>query len=381
MAAGPGQDSGLWQDSAVRYNPSVIPERAWHPPFPEDLLPIFRGEGLTLLGIAAADGSPEQEARYRERLEAGATADMDYLRRHAPLKFAPSRILAGCRSVIAVGLSYHQPAPDPREAWGATPPRGRIARYAWGRDYHKVLGDRLRRVARRLERARPGERFAPFTDATALAERHYADAAGLGFTGRNGLLISSDCGSWLVIGEILTTAALPPGGPSGDPHGSCPPSCRRCLAACPTGALTAPMQLDARRCISYLTIENRGSIPEELRPLLGDWVFGCDACQEVCPHNAGRRPTTVPDFLTPRAGPTQEIERVLALRDHEDVVAAFAGSPLVRAGRRGLVRNACVVAANARAVALLPRLRELATDSDPVVAEHAAWAVSRLTKG
>jgi len=125
----------------------VIPERAWHAPFPDPIRPVFRGEGLTLLGIAAADGNPEAQARYRARLEAGATADMDYLRRHAPLKFAPQRILAGCRSVIAVGLSYHQPEPEVPEPGVAVSTRGRIARYAWGRDYHKVLGDRLGRVA------------------------------------------------------------------------------------------------------------------------------------------------------------------------------------------------------------------------------------------
>jgi epoxyqueuosine reductase len=147
---------------------------------------------------------------------------------------------------------------------------------------------------------------------------------------------------------------------------------------CPTGALVGPNDIDASRCISYLTIEHKGSIPTELRPLIGEWLFGCDLCQEVCPLNVRAQVTDVEDFVRVRAGDRQSLERILGLRDHADLAAAFGGSPLMRAGRRGLVRNACVVAANVGAVSLLPRLRGLAADADPVVAEHAAWAVAVL---
>jgi epoxyqueuosine reductase len=177
-------------------------------------------------------------------------------------------------------------------------------------------------------------------------------------------------------------------------HGACPSGCRKCIAVCPTGALLGPHRIDASRCISYLTIEHKGSIPEELRPKIGNWLFGCDLCQEVCPLNVRAEVTEVTDFVRVKAGESVELRAVLELRDDEDARARFAGSPLLRAGRRGLVRNACVVAANngaaeapavagatAAALGLLPVLRRLAGDADPVVAEHARWAVQRLADG
>ncbi len=351
----------------------------WVPPFPDGLRPLFAEQGLGLVAVADAEALPDREARFRRWIERGSAGGMEWLARAAPLRYAPAKILPGCRSIVVAALNYYQ------ETQAAAPnheaPSGRIARYAWGRDYHKSLGQRLRSVVRALERRWPNERFAAAVDATPLAERAYAERAGIGFCGRNTLLISSRFGSWIVLGEILSTLRFAPSGGCGDRHGACPPDCRRCIEACPTRALAGPQDLDASRCISYLTIEHKGSIPADLRPLIGDWLFGCDLCQEACPLNARAPVTDVEDFTRLKAGARQPLARILALGNRADVAAAFAGSPLARSGRRGLVRNACVVAANAGAADLLPELRRLSRDADPVVAEHAAWAAAALEAG
>jgi epoxyqueuosine reductase len=352
----------------------VIPSEDWYPPVAPEIRDLFAAHGLALAGVADAQPLPDEERRYAAWVAAGRAGGMAWLQRHAGLKFAPERLLPGCRSILFAGLNYYQDRPRPR----AGEPAGRVARYAWGRDYHKVLGQKLKSAARELAALYPGDRFEAAADATPLGERAYAERAGIGFTGRNTLLISSAYGSWFVLGEILSTRPFAASGDAGGRHGACPRSCRRCLDVCPTGALVGPHEIDASRCISYLTIEHKGSIPVELRPLMGDWVFGCDLCQEVCPLNVRARVTDVADFVRARSGGSPGLARLLALRDHADVVAAFAGSPLLRAGRRGLVRNACIAAANTGAVALLPELRALTADADPVVAEHAAWAVSVL---
>lgn len=343
---------------------------------------LFAEHGLEAVGVAAATSLPEETARYRARLEAGYAAGMGYLHRHADQKFDPDRILAGCRSIITAALGYYQDPTsngDDRPRTGAAAePTGRVARYAWGKDYHEVLGERLRRIARVLEQRMPGESFRPATDATPLAETRYAELSGLGHIGRNSLVIHAVLGSWIVLGEILTTAVLPP-----TPHTpavpQCPPGCRACIDACPTGALVAPRVVDARLCISYHTIENRGDIPVELRPAMGDHAFGCDDCQDVCPLNHAVPRTTVPEFLEHRAGPVVSLARLLALRSRSEVERLYRGSALTRAGRAGLVRNAAVVAANVGAVEHLGELRRLSSDPDARVAEHARWAVERLT--
>jgi epoxyqueuosine reductase len=355
----------------------VIPSEDWFPPFEAELKPFFDPQGIRLLGVAAADALPDEQARMGQWLGQGRAGGMEWLARHAPLKYDPQRLLPGCRSIIFAGLNYFQEKGRPPGPASAGP-RGRIARYAWGRDYHKSLGERLERVAAALQQRWPAERFAAAADATPLGERAYAERAGLGFTGRNTLLISSAYGSWFVLGEILCTRAFEPSGRADGRHGGCPRTCRRCLDVCPTAALTAPAEIDASRCISYLTIEHKGSIPAELRPLIGDWLFGCDLCQEVCPLNVRAQVTDVQDFMRLRAGEAQSLRRLLALEDNDEVREAFAGSPLVRAGRRGLVRNACVVAANTGARELIPEIERLCADGDEIVAEHARWAVSIL---
>ncbi|MDE0228454.1 MAG: tRNA epoxyqueuosine(34) reductase QueG [Spirochaetaceae bacterium] len=254
---------------------------------------------------------------------------------------------------------------------------GRVAQYAWGRDYHKLLRARLRSLVRRLAEQYPHERFRTGADATPLLESHHAVAAGVGFRGKHTLAINGEDGSWFFIGEVLTTLAIAPT-PSRS-RKRCGSGCSYCIDVCPTNAIVAPYQLDARRCISYLTIEHRGPVAEELREAIGDWLFGCDLCQEVCPWTVRARATAEPDLLHWRAGDALELAPLLELRTHDDLVARFAGSPLMRAGRDRLVRNACTVAGNRGTVELLPQLRRLMRDRDRGVAEHARWAVQRIT--
>ena len=369
--------------------------------------------GLTPCGVVAARRDPAVERAYRAWLAAGhhgwrraATGRWPTLSATRRLKADPEALLPGCRTVLVVALGYYQTpgrrwtgreeeaaaangAAQPDEAAanglpaGAGDPAqpeaqaGRIAQYAWGRDYHKLLGARLRALARGLAERFPEHRFRAGVDATPLLETHYAVAAGVGFRGKHTLAINAAHGSWFFIGELLTTLAieeLPKPAPK-----RCGSGCTYCIDVCPTRAIVAPYQLDARRCISYLTIEHRGPVPEELRPAIGDWLFGCDLCQEVCPWTVRAQATPEPDLLTWRAGNSQALAPLLALRSHADLTARFAGSPLMRAGRDRLVRNACTVAGNRRARELLPQLRCLTQDPDRGVAEHARWAVARIT--
>ncbi|MFP4430904.1 MAG: tRNA epoxyqueuosine(34) reductase QueG [Spirochaetaceae bacterium] len=333
---------------------------------------LFAEEGLTLMGVADAVVNESGEADYQEWIRRNFHGSMTYMERHAAAKFRPEELLPGCRSILVVGLNYYQDAP------AATNRQGKIARYAWGRDYHKVLGKRLKRIRRRLEDRFPDDQFRNFTDATPLAERYYAERAGIGFQGRNTLLISERYGSWFLIGEVLSTRRFPPTSAPPGHHGACPSSCRKCIDICPTGALYAPYRIDASRCISYLTIEHKGSIPEELRSKVGNWLFGCDLCQEVCPLNVRRQITGETDFLRINAGATAELDEILSIPDEETFKNRFAGSPLMRPGRVGLIRNACVVSANNGARELLPQLRRLTMDENEIIAEHARWAVEQL---
>ncbi|HUX21056.1 MAG TPA: tRNA epoxyqueuosine(34) reductase QueG [Spirochaetia bacterium] len=354
----------------------MIAREPFFPQIDNDVRELFANEGLELVGVADALPSKEARLQFEAWVASGYAGSMDYLSRHARMKYDPEKLLPGVRSILFAAINYFQ-RPDKQ----AEVTQGRIARYAWGRDYHKALGGRLRRIVGALCAAYPTETFRSFTDSTPLGERFYAERAGIGFTGRNTLLISSQFGSWFLLGEILSTRRFEPSGPVDGRHGACPGNCRRCLDICPTGALIAAGRIDASRCISYLTIEHRGSIPEELRPKMGNWLFGCDLCQEVCPLNLRERGTDVKDFIQVKAGATQELAAILSIPTDEEFTRRYAGSPLMRAGRSGLVRNACIVAANNGAVGLLRLLRTLIDDADDVIAEHALWAVDRLTAG
>lgn len=333
----------------------------------------FADQGLDFLGVATVDHTSahdEAQNRYRRWLAAGNHGTMAFLENHEPAKYDPSYALEGVRSLIIAGMGYHQPRATIRPATGL------IARYAWGRDYHKVLLAKLKRAAEALGSLWPEERWRSFTDTAPIDERWWAARAGATFTARNTLAINHRLGSWFLLGEILTTKALKPTVPVH--QGTCPSGCRRCHEVCPTGALDAAGTIDARRCISYLTIEHRGPIDDDLKAGIGPWLFGCDLCQEVCPFNLKVRPTEEPEFLTWKAGPDQVLAEVLDL-DDQRFTARFGGSPVHRTGRAGLVRNACLVAANTGRTELLPRLEALRTDADPGVADAAAWATARLS--
>lgn len=347
-------------------------QKPYYAPVDDELQALLKSQGLEPLGVAAAQSAPEEEGRYRRWLEEGFAGQMSFLWSHAEAKFHPERVLPGVRSVIFVGLNYYQKPLDPG------PDKGRVALYAWGRDYHRIFQTRLRKVLATLRSQYPDDQFRAFSDAGPLAERYYAEQAGAGFTGRHTLLINGSYGSYLLLGEILSTRAYPPTPALDKPHGACPGGCRKCLDICPTGALKEAYRLDARRCISYLTIEHRGPIDDELKPLMGAWVLGCDLCQYVCPLNLRAQVTAEPDFKAWRAGPGVDLASLLDLKD-EDMAARWAGTPLMRPGRVGLVRNAAIAAANTGRTELIPRLQNLRSDPDPGIADAARWALERLT--
>jgi epoxyqueuosine reductase len=274
--------------------------------------------------------------------------------------------------MICVGLQYDTPHPYSTE----TPSeRGWISRYAWGDDYHDVMKAMLERVVERL-RAEAGPFEArTYVDTGPIVERAWAAAAGLGSWGKNTCLLHPEHGSWFFLGEIVTDLALPPDAPRTDMCGTC----TACLEACPTGALPAPYVLDATRCISYLTIELRGPIPEEHREGMGRHVFGCDICQDVCPWNRKRRRHGGAPF-EPRPGGVAPNLAELATMDEEGFRERFRRSPVKRTRRRGLLRNVAVALGNSRDPAHREVLEHLARDEDPVVREHAEWGLRRLSR-
>ncbi len=358
--------------------------------------------GFDLCGVAPADAFAEL-ANYSEWLERGYAGEMDYLR--DARRGDPRTVLDSARGLIVVALNYNSAYPYSTEQ-AAVPsddaPRGWISRYAWGDDYHDVLREKLNALIARMR----GEWLEPFearayVDTGPIVERVAAKHAGLGWLAKNTCLINEELGSWLFLGVIITTLELAPSVAPGEPPAAdlCG-NCRLCLDACPTQAFAAPYVLDARKCISYLTIELRGAIPEELRPQMGNAVMGCDICQDVCPWNRKSHMTQLapfqPRFVESNREKRKEkmengaalfapkLERLAAL-SQEEFSRIFRGSAVKRAKWRGLVRNACVALGNSlapqnsgsreRIAAVLERL---AASSDEIIAEHARWALARL---
>ncbi len=332
--------------------------------------------GFNLVGLTRAASSPRLDAYFRW-LDLHMHGSMAYMARED--RTARRRdlnvILPGVKSIIVVGLDYHAltlPADILDD-----PARGRIAAYAWGVDYHETMTPRLETLAAWLrDVSKQPVAHRVYVDIGAILERSHAQQAGLGFVGKNTMLINARRGSYFFLGEILTDAVFDD---YDQPHREtmCG-SCTRCQAACPTNAFPRPYMLDARRCISYLTIENKGWIERELRPLMGNWVYGCDVCQDVCPFNRFAAPTHEASFLpvdVDRAAPP--LLDLLRL-DETGFNARFGGSAIARIKRARLVRNACVAAGNWGDEAAIPALSALLRDPGPLVRGHAAWAVGRI---
>ncbi|MGH9343088.1 MAG: tRNA epoxyqueuosine(34) reductase QueG [Terriglobia bacterium] len=390
--------------------------------------------GFDLAGVAPVDAAPDL-AFARQWVESGRGGEMRYLAN--PKRDDPRLILPSARSVVCVGLIYNAPLPYSTEcAQGheeASEPRGWISRYAWGRDYHEVMRVKLERLRQEMDSLAPGVETRVYVDTGPIVERAFARLSGIGWVGKNTCLINQQKGSWFFLGVILSNLALKPDLPAPDRCGSC----TRCIEACPTEAL-APYVMDASRCIAYLTIELKGSIPEEFRAAIGNNIFGCDICQDVCPwnspavngkpsagggpHRSRRGPATTnePEFqplnipaalrsvdggsvtgknaeagipglsnsLTPETSHLEPTRislfnpplRALASMTEGDFRRAFSHSPIKRAKYRGWLRNLCVAIGNSGSPSFIPWLQSTAQHHDQLVREHAAWALKRLAK-
>jgi epoxyqueuosine reductase len=374
--------------------------------------------GFALVGIAPADVGNDLEFA-RQWVKRGFSGEMRYLAN--PKRAHPRRVLPSVQSVICVGLVYDTEYPystqlqsavgSRREAEGSEQktgvrsekvesreeiagegdgPRAWISRYAWGKDYHRVMRARLEKLRDAINKLAPGAETRVFVDTGPVVERVFARFSGIGWMGKNTCIIDEEKGSWFFLGVILTNLELAPDLPAPDRCGSC----TACLQACPTGALIEPYVMDATRCISYLTIELKGSIPAEYRAAVGANVFGCDICQDVCPWNSrrGSQETSFqPQTVSARKGETADsgsapspfslfhpLLEDLASLTEDDFRRVFAHSPIKRAKYRGLLRNLCVAMGNSGERRFIPRLKRLSRHPDPIVSEHARWALDRL---
>ena len=326
--------------------------------------------GFDAVGFAPAALGPEARARLADFLADGRHGDMGWLADRADQRAHPQTLWPDARSVIALGLSY-APDDDPLAVL-AQPDRGGISVYARNRDYHDVMKGMLKHLAQFIV-ARFGSEVKVFVDTAPVMEKPLAQAAGLGWQGKHSNLVSRQHGSWLFLGEVFTSLEITPDAPHADRCGTC----SRCLDICPTDAFVGPYQLDARRCISYLTIEHHGPIPQALRPAMGNRIYGCDDCLAVCPWNrfaaAGQHAKLQAraDLAAPRLD-------MLAALDDAGFRALFQGSPVKRIGRDRFVRNVLVAIGNSADASLIPTAQGLLGDADPVVAEAASWALGRL---
>ena len=328
--------------------------------------------GFELVGIIPAAHS-ETIARYREWIENGYAGKMNYLEKHLSLKTDVRQLLAEAKSVISLAMNYY--TLDPPKALAQDPGRGQISRYAWGDDYHELIRERLLALVTFIKQIAESElKTRVCVDTAPIIEREYAQKAGIGWIGKNTNLIHWRSGSWYFLAEVLVNIALESDTP--ELRGSCG-TCTRCIEACPTDAIVEPNLLDSRLCISYLTIELKESIPKALRPEIGNWIFGCDICQEVCPWNSKAVSTTEPGFQ-PRDGNLAPKLLSLVGMTQEAFSRRFKGSPIKRAKRRGFLRNVLVAIGNWGSQRAVPALRDALADDEPLVRSHAAWALGRI---
>jgi epoxyqueuosine reductase len=353
--------------------------------------------GFDVVGIASVQALEGDDQAFRAWREAGFAAEMHYMTGRTQLHAHPKTLVPEACSIITLAINYYVAAP----VFQHENRYGRVARYAWGRDYHEVVKARLLVLAGEIEKL-AGRKIQSrcFVDAVPLLERAVAASAGVGFFGKNTNLLQPQSGSWFFLSEILIDLALPADGRQ--VKIGCG-TCHRCLDACPTNAFAGAYKLDSRRCISYLTIENKGAIPTELRQGLGAWIFGCDICQEmrpeatqygslppiirgqaelVCPFNRFAKETSWKEFHPEYgAGARLDLAEILSIKTDEEFRARFKGTPLTRPKRRGLLRNAAIVARNIECTAAIPVLIErISTDPEPLIRSHALWALAYLDR-
>ncbi|HTU10865.1 MAG TPA: tRNA epoxyqueuosine(34) reductase QueG [Allosphingosinicella sp.] len=335
---------------------------------------MAREAGFSAFGVARADAAPKTAERLRQWLAEGAHGDMIWMEETESRRGSPAGLWPEVKSVISLGMSY-APRIDPL-ALAARTERGRISVYAQGGDYHGLVKKALKRVAGWLA-TEAGAGVKVFVDTAPVMEKPLAEAAGLGWQGKHTNLVSRSDGSWLFLGAIYTTLELEPDAPHAVRCGSC----SACLDACPTDAFPAPFRLDARRCISYLTIEHKGPIPEEFRAAMGNRIYGCDDCLAVCPWNRFAEAARANKAFLPRAELVAPSLADLLALDDAGFRQVFAGSPIKRIGRNRMVRNAAIAAGNSGLPELVPVLERLIADEDATVAEAARWALDRLSAG
>ncbi len=326
--------------------------------------------GFDQVGVAPAVAPPGYP-RFQEWLAKGSAAGMGYLERHAEARSHPDHVLDGVRSVVMVSFVYGKGDPPPGPI---APTTGRVARYARGEDYHQVLWRRLESLLAWLQAECPTVRGRAISDTAPLLERDFAQLAGMGWIGKNTMLIDRRLGSYTLLGALLVDIELEPDEPHVTNHCG---TCTRCLQACPTDAFAGPYQLDARRCLSYWTIEHKGPIANEFAGQLGDWVFGCDICQEVCPWNR-KAPPGKESALAPRPEWTDPDLLEWLTRPPAEFTRSLKGTALSRAKRSGLLRNAALILGTRRATAAVPALTALLNDTDGVIRSSAAWALGRI---
>jgi epoxyqueuosine reductase len=316
---------------------------------------------------AAAPASADE---FQNWLAENKNGEMSWLERNATKRVDPQKVLSGAKSVIVLAASYEI---SNRKSKIENQKSGVVASYARFDDYHDILGERLKPLAEFTNQFGDGTRSLWYVDTGPLLERDFAQRAGLGFVGKHTNLISQKLGNWIFLSEIITTLELEPDAPEKNHCGKC----SRCISACPTNAITAPFQLDARKCISYLTIELKGSIPVEFRKAIGNRIYGCDDCLAVCPWNRFAREGKLMKSHARNDLEQPDLIGLLSL-DEKEFKSRFAGSPILRTKRRGFLRNVCVALGNTGDESALPALVKSSQDSEPLIAEHARWAVSEI---
>lgn len=335
----------------------------------KDLVERALAEGFSAARVTAPDAIPQAAARLAEYVAQGRHGQMGWMAERMNWRGAPGALWPEARSILMLAEAYTPPH-DPREDL-ARPDRGGVSVYAQGKDYHDIVKARLKRLGRWMIERWGGE-IKVFVDTAPVMEKPLAQAAGLGWQGKHTNLLSRDLGNWFFLGAIFTTLPLPPDAPEREHCGSC----RACLDACPTNAFPAPFQLDARRCISYLTIEHKGPVDPELRPMMGNRIYGCDDCLAACPWNKFAAEAREMRYHGPHRAPALD---ELAMLDDAGFRARFSGSPIKRIGRDRMVRNALYAIGNSGQARLRSVAQGLVDDPDPAVADAARWAVGRLS--